>query len=388
MLRPESHAALTPRPMKVLMVTNSDWGMYKFNLHLAGALLAQGVEVVLLCPEGPYSVRMRAEGYRVLGWHLRRRSLAPITEARALVHLVWHYRKERPDAVHHFTIKPNIYGSIAAHMARVPRVLNTWTGLGYVFSDARLARVLRFFLLPLMRRLHRSARVRTIFQTEHDRQVLRSLGVVERHRSAVVISPGVDTSRFVPREVRAGAPPLVLMAARLLRTKGVVELLAAAKLLRDRGIQVRTLIAGAPDPGNPESFGDQEIARMRRAGRAEFLGHVEDMPGLLGEADIAVLPTYNEGVPLFLIEAAASGLPLIGTDIGGCRLIVRNGINGLIVPARDPEALADAIASLASNPALRAQMGAASREIAIREFDQSQVIDRYGDVYRAAGVLN
>ena len=375
--------------MKVLMVTNSDWGMYKFNLHLAGALLAQGVEVVLLCPEGPYSVRMRAEGYRVLGWHLRRRSLAPITEARALVHLVRHYRKERPDVVHHFTIKPNIYGSIAAHMARVPRVLNTWTGLGYVFSDARLARVLRFFLLPLIRRLHRSARVRTIFETEHDRQVLRRLGVVEHRHTAVVISPGVDTSRFAPREVSAGAPLVVLMAARLLRAKGVAELLAAAQLLRDRGIQVRTLIAGAPDPGNPDSFSDQEIARLSRVGCVEFLGHVEDMPGLLGEAEIAVLPTYyNEGVPAFLLEAAASGLPLIGTDIGGCRLIVRNGINGLIVPARDPEALADAIASLASNPALRAQMGAASREIAIREFDQSQVIERYGDVYRAAGVLN
>ena len=151
---------------------------------------------------------------------------------------------------------------------------------------------------------------------------------------------------------------------------------------------MRTLIAGAPDPGNPESFSDEEIARMRRAGCAEFLGHVEDMPGLLSTAAIAVLPTHNEGVPVFLLEAAASGLPLIGTDIEGCRVIVRNGVNGLIVPARNPKALADAIASLVGNPALRAEMGAASREIAIREFDQSQVIKQYGDVYRAAGMLS
>ena len=374
--------------MKVLMVGNSDWGMYKFNLHLAAALTAQGVDVVLLCPEGPYSARMRETGHRVLDWHLRRRSLSPITEARALLHLVKLYREERPDAVQHFTIKPNIYGSIAAHFARVPRVLTTWTGLGYVFSDALLARVLRLFLLPLMRLLHRSARVWAIFQTEHDRQALLHLGVVGHQRTAIVIGSGVQTSRFAPHEDRADGSPTVLMAARLLHAKGVAELVAAAELLREKGIHVRTLIAGAPDPGNPGSFSNHAIARMRRAGCVEFLGHVEDMPQLLGEADIAVLPTHDEGVPLFLLEAAASGLPLIGTDIEGCRVIVRAGVNGLIVPPRDPEALADAIANLVSNPALRAQMGAASREIAIREFDQSQVTEEYWDVYRAAGVLN
>ena len=375
--------------MKVLMVGNSDWGMYNFRSHLATALLAQGVELVLLCPEGPYSARLRESGHRVLDWHLRRGSLRPIAEIRALVHLVWLYRKERPDVVHHFTIKPNIYGSIAALVARVPRVLNTWTGLGYTFSDARLAKVLRVFLLPLMRLIHRSARVWTIFETEHDRQTFLRLGVAEHRRTAVVIDSGVDISRFAPRASRADGPPLVLMAARLLHAKGVAELVKAAGLLRERGIQVRTLIAGAPDPGNPGSFNDEEVARMHRDGCAEFLGHVEDMPGLLGEADIAVLPTYyDEGVPFFLLEAAASGLPLIAADIEGSRMIVRSGVNGLIVPARDPEALADAIATLVSDPALRTRMGAASREIAIREFEQSQVAEHYWDVYRTVGVLD
>ena len=375
--------------MKVLIVANSDWGMHKFRLHLAEALLAQGVEAVLLCPEGPYSARMREAGHRVLDWDLCRRSLRPVTELRALMHLTRLYREERPDAVHHFTIKPNIYGSIAAYVARVPRVLNTWTGLGYTFSDALLAKVLRVFLLPLMRLLHRRARVWTIFETEQDRQTLLRLGVVEHRRTAVVIDSGIDIARFAPSEGGTGGPPVVLMAARLLHTKGVAELVAAAGLLRETGIRVRILIAGAPDPGNPGSFSDEEIAGMSRDGCAEFLGHVEGMPGLLGEADIAVLPTYyGEGVPLFLLEAAASGLPLIATDIEGCRVIVRAGVNGLIVPARDPKALADAIAALVSDPALRAQMGAASREIAILEFDQSQTIEQYWDVYRAVGVLN
>ena len=374
--------------MKVLLVANSDWGMYRFRLHLAKALLAQGIEVVLVCPEGPYSARMREAGHRVLHWNLHRRSLGPITEARALVHLIWHYRNERPDAVHHFTIKPNIYGSIAARVAGVPLVLNTWTGLGYAFSDALRAKLLRLFLLPLMRLLHRNSRAWTIFQTERDRQALVLLGVVERQRTAVIDS-GVDITQFTPHEPRAGGPPTVLMATRLLHAKGVAEFVAAAGLLRGRGIRVRALVAGAPDSGNPGSFSDQEVARMRRDGYAEFLGHVEDMRGLLSEADIAVLPTYyNEGVPVFLLEAAASGLPVIGTDIEGCRMIVQTGVNGLIVPARNPEALADAIAALVSNPALRARMGAASRVIAIRKFDRTQAIERYWNVYRAAGVVN
>lgn len=143
--------------MKVLLVANSDWGLYNFRLPIAAALRAQGADVVLVCPEGPYSPRLCEAGYRLLHWDLRRGSLSPVSEARALLHLVRLYRCEAPDAVRHFTIKPNIYGTIAARLARVPRVLNTWTGLGFTFTQAPLARLLQLGLVPLMRHLYGTA---------------------------------------------------------------------------------------------------------------------------------------------------------------------------------------------------------------------------------------
>lgn len=380
--------------MRVLFVANSDWGLYNFRLHIAKALRDRGVEVVLVCPEGPYSQRMRDDGYRVLPWNLQRRSLGPVSELRALLRLTRLYRQETPDLVHHHTIKVNVYGLIAARLARIPRVINTWTGLGYAFSSGFLAAAIRLFVIPIARWLAKDEGVYTVVLNHEDFRVLHRRGLINASRASVILSEGIDTSRFAARDGRAGESHqdqtlTVLMAARLLRAKGVAELVATARSLRERGIHVRIVIAGAPDPGNPGSFSDQEIARMGRGSDVEFLGHVEDMPALLREADIAVLPTYyNEGVPVFLLEAAASGLPLVATDIEGCRVIVRPGVNGLIVPAKDPSALAGAIATLVADPALRARMGAASREIAVSEFGHARVIEQYLDVYRAVGVLS
>jgi len=374
--------------MKVLLVANSDWGLYNFRLPIAAALREQGVQVVLVCPEGPYSPRLNEAGYRVLHWELRRRSMNPVLEARALLHLIQLYRRELPDAVHHFTIKPNVYGTIAARLTRVPHIINTWTGLGFTFSVAPLARGLRLFLLPFMQQLYRSSRVSTVFQTEHDRQALLQLGLADVSRSAVIAGSGVDTSRFTPHKHCTKGPPKVLMAARLLRDKGVGELVQATTLLRQSGAVAYVQVSRAPDPGNPGSLTSAEIERWHNQGQVEFLGHRDDVPSLLAQADIAVLPTYyNEGVPFFLLEAAASGLPLIATDIEGCRAVVREGVNGFIIPPRDPQALAEAMANLIADPALRARMGAASREIAVNQFDQPRIIGQYMDLYRRIGCL-
>ena len=374
--------------MKILLVANSDWGLYNYRLPIAAALRAQGAEVALVCPEGPYAHRLRDLGYRVLPWNLRRRSLNPVFEALALLHLVHIYRQQSPAAVHHFTIKPNVYGTIAAVLARIDPVFNTWTGLGFIFSGAPLARALRVFLIPLMRRFHRMSRVWTIFQTEHDRQAIIRIGLVNPEYTVVIAGSGVDTTRFTPKEKQSERTPVVLMAARLLHDKGVGELVTAVGLLREWGIGVRTWIAGTSDRGNPNSVTEQDIDRWRQDRGVEFLGHQDDMPALLAKADIAVLPTfYNEGVPFFLLEAAAAGLPSIATDFEGCRSAVRDGVNGLIVPPRDPPALARAIATIVADSALRRRMGVAGREIAVQQFDQHRIIEQFLDVYRRLGLL-
>jgi glycosyltransferase involved in cell wall biosynthesis len=306
---------------------------------------------------------------------------------RSLLHLVRLYRREAPDAVHHFTIKPNVYGTIAARLARVPRVLNTWTGLGFAFTQAPLARLLRLGLVPLTRYLYRDRRVWTVFQNEENLQVLLGLRCVAPERTCVIATSGVDTSALTPRSSAPSGTPVVLMAARLLRDKGVQEFVDAAALLRQRGVTARFQLAGWLDPGNPASFSEADVNRWAATGVVDILGHRDDMPGLLRGADIAVLPSYHEGAPLFLLEAAATGLPLVATDIPGCRIMVRPGVNGFLVRPRDPQALAEAIADLAADPALRTRMGAASREIAVNEFDQYRIVNQYLDVYRRLGLL-
>lgn len=373
--------------MKVLLVASSDWGLYNFRLPIAAALRAQGADVVLVCPEGPYSPRLRKAGYRLLHWNLRRRSLGPLSQGRALLHLMRLYRREIPDAVHHFTIKPNVYGTIAARLAHVPRVLNTWTGLGFTFTQAPLARVLRIGLVPLMRRLYRDPGVWTVFQNAETLQVLVGLRCIAPEQTSLIATSGVDTSAFTPRSSAPSGTPVVLLAARLLRDKGVQEFVEAAVLLRQRGVMARFQLAGWFDRGNPASFSEADVNRWAATGVVEILGHRDDMPGLLREADVAVLPSYHEGAPRFLLEAAATGLPLVATDIAGCRIMVRPGVNGILVPPRDPHALAEAIADFAADPALRARMGAASREIAVNEFDQDRIIGQYLAVYRRLGLL-
>ncbi len=193
---------------------------------------------------------------------------------------------------------------------------------------------------------------------------------------------GVDTRRFSPCQDGHSSTPVVLMASRLLWDKGVGEFVQAARHLRARGVEAQFWIAGAPDEGNPACLPDNVLIAWRREGVVEFLGHRSDMPELLRQASIAVLPSYHEGLPRFLLEAAATGLPLVATDIEGCRLVVRDGLNGLLVPPKDSHKLAEAIRTLLKDPPLRWRMGKASRAIAESKFDEKKIIAQSLAVYR------
>jgi glycosyltransferase involved in cell wall biosynthesis len=177
------------------------------------------------------------------------------------------------------------------------------------------------------------------------------------------------------------------MASRLLWDKGVCEFVQMTRILRQNGVKARFLVAGAPDGGNPSNIDEETIERWKREGSVEFLGHRDDMPALLSEVNIAVLPSYHEGVPKFLLEAAATGLPLVATDIEGCRVIVREGFNGLLVPPRDVSALADAVQHLLQDEELRERFGKASRRIAVEKFSEGIVNRQYLDLYRRLEIL-
>ncbi len=375
--------------MKIAFVAHWDWTLYNFRMPLAKALRERGCTLVFVCPYGAYVSDMQKAGFQVIDWRLRRRSFNPVSESVAIAHLFRIYRRGAPDAVHHFTIKPNIYGSLAARLAGIPKVINNFTGLGFVFSDTPASRLLRAIVLPLLRFALRPRNTTTVFQNAHDRNALVHRRLVREAQARVIAGSGVNTQRFAPP--MSGAPlspePIVLMAARLLMDKGLGEFVRAAQYIRSRGVRCRFWVAGTPDQGNPACVPEALLAQWQRQGIVEFLGHRDDMPALLRQADIAVLPSYHEGLPRFLLEAAATGLPLVATDIEGCRMVVRNGVNGLLVPPKNDTALAQALTMLLGDPERRSGMGHASRELAMQEFNEHRILEQYLWLYKELGVL-
>jgi glycosyltransferase involved in cell wall biosynthesis len=363
--------------MKLVLFANTDWYLYNFRRSLALALHAAGHELLLISPPGPYGEKLRALGLRWEPVPMDRRSLNPLRELILLGHLWRLLRRERPALVHGFTIKCAVYGALAARLARVPARVSSVAGMGYVFTSDKLkARLLRPLVRALMHVALDGRRARLILQNPDDVALFERAGFVDPAHIRLIPGSGVDCSRFQARgaEARAGQPFRVLLATRLLWDKGLAEFIAAARSLRAEGRELHFQLAGDPDPGNPAAVPVSEVLRWQAEGVVEWLGHVDDMPALLASADVVVLPSYREGLPKTLIEAAACGLPLVTTDVPGCRQVVADGIDGLLVPARDAAALAAALARLQDDPALAGRLGAAARAKALAQFDERIVI--------------
>jgi len=370
--------------MKLILFANTDWYLWNFRRSLALALREAGHEVLLISPDGPYGEKLRSLGLCWQALPMNRRSLNPLREALVLLHLVRLLRRERPDIVHDFTIKCAVYGSLAARLAGVPARVNAVDGLGYVFtSNDRNAVLLRPLVRALLQLALRGRNARLILQNPDDRALFKQAGLVDAAQVRLIPGAGVDSARFPARPTGTRDGPLrVLLAARLLWDKGIAEYIAAARRLRDEGRELRFLLAGAPDTGNPAAVDEATVREWVAEGVIEWLGHVDDMPALFASVDVVVLPSYREGLPTSLIEAAACALPLVTTDVPGCREVVTDGIDGLLVPARDVGALATAIARLQDDPELAARLGAAARAKALTEFDEKIVIARTLAVYR------
>ena len=375
---------MSGRP-KAVLFANTDWYLWNFRLPLASRLKDSGFDVLLVSPPGPYGARLRDAGFRWQALAMDRLSLNPWREMRVLADLVRLYWRERPDIVHHFTIKCVVHGAVAAALTGVPARVHAVIGLGYVFTSPALkARLLR----PLVRRLLRRALTirgsRLILQNAGDLAAFQRMRLADVRRMRLIEGSGVDTGRFRPaaEPVLSGRTTQVLLASRLLWDKGISEYVEAARTLRAASLPIRCLLAGAPDPGNPASIPQAQLDAWAAEGIIELLGQVEDMPAQLARTDIAVLPSYyGEGLPKSLIEATACALPLITTDVPGCRDVVTDGQDGLIVPVRNAPALAAAIRALHEDPKRARQLGRAARRKALAQFDERIVISRTLEVY-------
>ena len=375
--------------MKIVLFANTDWYLWNFRRSLALALRDAGHDVLLISPDGPYGEKLRGLGLRWQPVPMDRRSLNPLREAVLLLHLLRLLRQEKPALVHGFTIKCAVYGSLAARLAGVPARVNAVAGMGYVFiSHSLKARLLRPLVRSLLKLALGGHNARLILQNPDDVALFQRAGLVDASQVRLIPGSGVDCSRFLPDPDREPCPRLrVLLPARLLWDKGLAEYVQAARLLRAEGRQIDFLLAGDPDPGNPAAVPEPEVRGWVDEGIVEWLGHVDDMPGLLRSVDVVALPSYREGLPKGLIEAAASGCALVTTDVPGCREVVTHEVDGLLVPVRDGHALAGAIGRLQDDPQLRVQLTDAGRRKALEQFDERIVIRDTIAVYRELGVL-
>jgi glycosyltransferase involved in cell wall biosynthesis len=353
------------------------------RLPLALAARARGYDVHVATPDGASVEAIRAAG---LAWHrvrfgaLRRK---PWSDLLTLLDLLRLYRRLKPALVHHVTFKAVLYGTLAARVNRVPAVVNAMTGLGEVFAARSLSdRVWRAITLILFRAFVRHRRMRVIVQNADDRRELIAARTVREDETVLIRGSGVDPSAFVPADRAPNDVPVVLFAGRIVRTKGIAELVAAARLLREGGVRARFVVAGDRDRDSgaaiPDATFDSWLADV------ETVGMVDDVRPLYAAADVVCLPSWGgEGVPKALIEAAACALPIVTTDVPGCRDVVRDGENGLLVPPRDVPALAAGLRTLIEDPPLRARLGQRGREIVIEEFSLQRVIGETLAVYAA-----
>lgn len=369
--------------MKVLLFANTEWFMYNFNRSLAIALREQGHEVVLVTPPGFYGEKLRKLGFRWIAAPMQRRSLNLFRELSLLLWLRRLFISEQVTLVHSFTIKCAIYGSLAARLAGVRARVNAVTGMGYVFTNNDLkARLLR----PLVRRLMKLALdgrdARLILLNRDDQSFFNQSKLIDPNLIRMLPGAGIDCQRFTPPEIPGIFGRFrVVLPARMLWDKGVAEYIDAARMLRAEGRTIEFLLAGAPDPGNPAAVPEPRIHAWVKEGVVTWLGHVDDMPSLFSSVDVVVLPSYREGLPTGLTEAGACALPLVTTDVPGCREVVTHDVDGLLVPVRDARALADALARLQDEPDLCKRLGTAARKKALAEFDERIVNTRTLTIY-------
>jgi glycosyltransferase involved in cell wall biosynthesis len=378
------------RRRKLLFLVTEDWYFCSHRLPVARAAHAAGFEVIVAARVRAHGDRIRQEGFGVHSIAWRRRGDGLLGAYRAISEIAQVYRAEQPDLIHHIALKPVLFGGIARRLAfgasaDAPVVIDAITGFGSAFSHTSLAGRSRRLWLGLYLRLMKGRERRWIIvQNEEDRAALAK-AMADRARIVMIKGSGIDTTHFSPIPDPGSEVVTVAVVSRMLRAKGVLDAIAATRLLRARGLPIELQLAGPTDPDNRGSLNAEFLASLSEEPGIRWLGPVADVRTVWRRAAIAVLPsTYGEGVPKALLEAAACSRPIIATDVPGCREVVRPGETGILVPPRDIPRLAAAIAELARDSGRRAAMGRAGRALIERAFAENIVAQETLAVYEAA----
>lgn len=359
--------------IRLLFVVSEDWYFVSHRLHLAEAAIALGYKVALLSRISHHRAQIESSGVEVIEWSLDRRSHNLFLEFHALLEVLSALRRFRPDLVHAVALKPVLYSALACRLTGVHARVSALGGLGFVFSSRKfLAQFLRPVLVLAFRWALRGNRSRLILQNQDDKATLLRANVAKGRGIRLIRGSGVDTSIFCPQGEVSGVP-LVVLPARILWDKGVGEFVACARSIKQKGIAARFILVGEPDEHNPECVPVAQLKAWMAEGAVEWWGYRADMPDVLRQAAVVCLPSYREGLPKALLEAASCALPIVTYDVPGCREVVVDGENGFLVPLKDEQALVVALENLLSDPELRQRMGVAGRKIVLREFSQEKV---------------
>ena len=365
--------------LRLLFVVTEDWYFVSHRLPLAVAAREAGFEVAVATRPGEDRERIEAAGIRFLPLEIDRRGMNPFKETISVVRLARLMRRERPDLVHLVALKPVLLGNLAARLSGVKRRVSAVAGMGFLFTGEKRGGMLAPAVRRLLGQALRGSRV--IVQNPDDARLLRESLGVPAEDLRLIRGAGVDLEKFQPRPEPSGVP-LVMLPSRLLWDKGVGEFVEAARRLLASGVQARFVLVGAPDPANPASVHHANLDQWQEEGVIEWWGHQKEMATVLAQAHLVCLPSYREGLPKVLIEAVASGRAVVTCNVPGCREVVAQGETGLLVPAQDAAALADAIRTLLEDPAWRRRLGEAGRARAERLFGQQRVNEETLAIYR------
>lgn len=364
---------------KVIIASNTSWSLVNFRSGLIRALTEAGYEVVAAAPQDDHTVRLPSLGCRFVALPMDNKGTNPLRDLLLLVRFHRLLRHERPAVLLGYTVKPNVYGSMAAHMLGIP-VINNIAGLGTAF-------VRESWVTHVVGRLYRLALAHSyavFFQNGEDLRLFLDLGIVHRSKISRLPGSGVDTQAFIPALLPStgGEDCVFLLMARLLWDKGVGEYVKAARRLRERHPTARFLLLGPVGVANRSAISQEQILLWQKEGVIEYLGHTDDVRSHISTVDCVVLPSYyREGVPRSLLEAAAMGRPIVTTDAPGCRDVVEDGVTGFLCQPRDAEDLAEKMEQIIKmTPEERSQMGLCGRQKVEREFDEKIVIGRYLNV--------
>lgn len=366
----------------ILFVVNVPEFFLSHRLPVAMAAQRAGYEVHIASSEGLAVQEIQSYGFVHHVIPFARSGQKPLNELATLACLIKLFRYVKPSLVHLITIKPVLYGGIAARLVGVKSIVCAVSGLGTVFLAHSIgARLRRWLVTVLYRFSFKQKNLSVIFQNPDDCKTLLSLDALKINQARIIRGSGVSLDEY-PYNPEPDGVPIVVMAARLLKDKGVVEFVEAAKILKERGVLVEMRLIGSPDLGNPTTINQAELDKWRVEGNVDLLGYKEDINVQYSAANIVCLPSYREGLPKSLVEAAACGRAVVTTDVPGCRDAIIPNETGITVPVKDACAIADAIEALVLDPCLRKKMGKSGRALAEEAFAIEKIVDQHMDIYK------